>query len=81
MFLLVQYNLVSLALVVNGQLVVAALVGAVGLRPTLAAIRAGRDIALANKEVMVMAGRVRNVRCRQPDAGGSPRGNRPGCRP
>jgi len=36
--------------------VVAALVGAVGLRPTLAAIRAGRDIALANKEVMVMAG-------------------------
>ena len=31
--------------------VVAALVGAVGLRPTLAAIRAGRDIALANKEV------------------------------
>ena len=38
------------------DLVVAALVGAVGLAPTLAAIRAGRDIALANKEVMVMAG-------------------------
>ncbi len=38
------------------DLVVAGLVGAVGLRPTLAAIRAGRDIALANKEVMVMAG-------------------------
>jgi len=38
------------------DLVVAALVGAVGLRPTLAAIDAGRDIALANKEVMVMAG-------------------------
>ena len=38
------------------DLVVAALVGAVGLRPTLAAIEAGRDIALANKEVMVMAG-------------------------
>jgi 1-deoxy-D-xylulose-5-phosphate reductoisomerase len=34
----------------------AALVGAVGLAPTLAAIRAGRDVALANKEVMVMAG-------------------------
>jgi 1-deoxy-D-xylulose-5-phosphate reductoisomerase len=31
-------------------------VGAVGLQPTLAAIRAGRDVALANKEVMVMAG-------------------------
>ncbi|MBW2274631.1 MAG: 1-deoxy-D-xylulose-5-phosphate reductoisomerase [Deltaproteobacteria bacterium] len=38
------------------DLVVAALVGAVGLEPTLAAIRAGHDIALANKEVMVMAG-------------------------
>jgi 1-deoxy-D-xylulose-5-phosphate reductoisomerase len=39
-----------------GDLVVAGLVGAVGLRPTLAAIRAGRDIALANKEVLVTAG-------------------------
>ncbi len=38
------------------ELVVAALVGAVGLEPVLAAIRAGRAIGLANKEVMVMAG-------------------------
>ncbi len=38
------------------DLVVAGLVGAVGLRPVLAAIRAGRPIGLANKEVMVMAG-------------------------
>ena len=38
------------------DLVMAALVGAVGLAPTLAALRAGRDVALANKEVMVMAG-------------------------
>ncbi len=38
------------------ELVVAGLVGALGLAPTLAAIRAGRDVALANKEVMVMAG-------------------------
>ena len=40
----------------DADLVMAALVGAVGLAPTLAAIRAGRDVALANKEVMVMAG-------------------------
>ncbi|MGH0035357.1 MAG: 1-deoxy-D-xylulose-5-phosphate reductoisomerase [Myxococcota bacterium] len=40
----------------DADLVVAGLVGAVGLAPTLAAIRAGRDVALANKEVMVMAG-------------------------
>ena len=39
-----------------GDVVVGGLVGAVGLHPTLAAIRAGRDIALANKEVLVMAG-------------------------
>lgn len=38
------------------DLVVAGLVGAVGMQPTLAAIRAGRSIGLANKEVMVMAG-------------------------
>jgi 1-deoxy-D-xylulose-5-phosphate reductoisomerase len=38
------------------DLVVAALVGALGLRPILAAIEAGRDVALANKEVLVMAG-------------------------
>ena len=38
------------------DLVVAGLVGAVGLQPVLAAIRAGVAIGLANKEVMVMAG-------------------------
>jgi 1-deoxy-D-xylulose-5-phosphate reductoisomerase len=38
------------------DVVVAGLVGAVGLRPTLAAVRAGRRVALANKEVLVMAG-------------------------
>ncbi|CAG0979771.1 1-deoxy-D-xylulose-5-phosphate reductoisomerase [Gammaproteobacteria bacterium] len=40
----------------DADLVVAAMVGAAGLEPTLAAIRAGRDVALANKEVLVMAG-------------------------
>jgi len=50
----------------SADLVVAALVGAVGLEPTLAAIRAGRNIALANKEVMVMAGALvlREIRAR-----------------
>jgi 1-deoxy-D-xylulose-5-phosphate reductoisomerase len=40
----------------DADLVVAGLVGAVGLAPTLAAVAAGRDVALANKEVLVMAG-------------------------
>jgi len=38
--------------------VMAAIVGAAGLRPTLAAARAGKKILLANKEALVMAGRV-----------------------
>lgn len=38
--------------------VVGAMVGAAGLAPTLAAIEAGKDIALANKETLVMAGAV-----------------------
>jgi len=38
------------------DLVVAAMVGAAGLTPTLAAIAAGKNVALANKETLVMAG-------------------------
>lgn len=38
------------------EMVVSAIVGAAGLVPTLAAINAGKDIALANKESLVMAG-------------------------
>ncbi|MBW2467156.1 MAG: 1-deoxy-D-xylulose-5-phosphate reductoisomerase, partial [Deltaproteobacteria bacterium] len=51
------------------DMVVSAIVGAAGLLPTLAAIRSGKDVALANKETLVMAGRLimdevrkRNVR-------------------
>ena len=40
----------------TSDLVVAAVVGAAGLRPTMAAITAGRDVALANKECLVCAG-------------------------
>jgi len=40
----------------EAELVVSALVGAVGLRPTLAALQAGKAVALANKETLVMAG-------------------------
>jgi 1-deoxy-D-xylulose-5-phosphate reductoisomerase len=42
----------------QAQLVMSALVGALGLRPTLAAIRSGKDIAFANKEVLVVAGEL-----------------------
>jgi 1-deoxy-D-xylulose-5-phosphate reductoisomerase len=40
------------------EMVVAAIVGAAGLVPTAAAIRAGKDIALANKETLVTAGHL-----------------------
>lgn len=40
------------------DIVMAAIVGAVGLMPTLAAVRAGKRVLLANKEALVMAGRL-----------------------
>ncbi|MEO8601249.1 MAG: 1-deoxy-D-xylulose-5-phosphate reductoisomerase [bacterium] len=42
----------------GADLVISALVGAIGLGPTLAAIEAGKDVALANKEVLVVAGEL-----------------------
>lgn len=40
------------------EVVVAAMVGMIGLRPVMEAIRAGKDIALANKETLVTAGHI-----------------------
>jgi 1-deoxy-D-xylulose-5-phosphate reductoisomerase len=42
----------------DAKLVMSSLVGALGLRPTLAAIKAGKDIGFANKEVLVVGGEV-----------------------
>jgi 1-deoxy-D-xylulose-5-phosphate reductoisomerase len=42
----------------NVEMVMAAIVGAAGLLPTLAAVRAGKRVLLANKEALVMAGRL-----------------------
>ena len=48
----------KVATIVEADMVVSAVVGAVGLLPTLDAIAAGKDIGLANKETLVMAGRL-----------------------
>jgi 1-deoxy-D-xylulose-5-phosphate reductoisomerase len=48
----------KVATVPSAEMVISAVVGAVGLIPTLAAIAAGKDIGLANKETLVMAGRL-----------------------
>ena len=42
----------------NMDVLVTALVGMIGIRPTIAAIKAGKDIALANKETLVTAGHI-----------------------
>ncbi|MBI2965312.1 MAG: 1-deoxy-D-xylulose-5-phosphate reductoisomerase [Chloroflexi bacterium] len=49
-------DLVQLATCPDADIVVVATVGVAGLRPTIAALRAGRPVALANKEVIVIAG-------------------------
>src|SRR5262249_55381844 len=46
----------EVAVAPQADLVISALVGALGLRPTLRAIESGKDVALANKEVLVVAG-------------------------
>lgn len=51
-------GLIGVATIPEVDMVVSALVGAVGLVPTMSAIRAGKDIALANKETLVMAGDI-----------------------
>lgn len=49
-------GLCDLATLPEVDIVVTAVVGMIGLRPTVAAIKAGKDIALANKETLVTAG-------------------------
>ena len=49
---------ISVATLDDVEMLVSALVGAVGLRPTYEALRAGRDVALANKETLVVAGQA-----------------------
>ena len=49
-------GLLEIAVMPEAQVLVTAIVGMIGIRPTIAAIEAGKDIALANKETLVMAG-------------------------
>jgi 1-deoxy-D-xylulose-5-phosphate reductoisomerase len=51
-------GLIAAATVPDIDMVVAAIVGAAGLVPTAAAVKAGKDVALANKETLVTAGRL-----------------------
>jgi 1-deoxy-D-xylulose-5-phosphate reductoisomerase len=60
-----QEGLVQVASASQAELVVSAIVGGAGLLPTLAAIRSKKHIALANKEPMVMAGKLMQEEARR----------------
>jgi 1-deoxy-D-xylulose-5-phosphate reductoisomerase len=58
-------GLVALTRDVEADIVLSALVGSAGLLPTMAAIQAGRAVALANKETLVMAGSLMTAAARR----------------
>jgi 1-deoxy-D-xylulose-5-phosphate reductoisomerase len=53
-----EEGLLKLATLPSADIVLIAIVGTAGLQPALAAIRAGKDIAVASKEILVMAGEI-----------------------
>lgn len=60
-----EEGIAQVAAMPGADLVISAIVGAAGLLPTLAAIRSGKHIALANKEPMVMAGKLMQEEARK----------------
>ncbi len=63
-----EEGLVEVATDPNADLVISAIVGAAGLKPTYQALRAGKNVALANKESLVIAGEVMTQAARQSGA-------------
>jgi 1-deoxy-D-xylulose-5-phosphate reductoisomerase len=53
-----QKGLLEIACLTNAEMVLVAIVGTGGLRPALAAIETGKDLAVASKEILVMAGEI-----------------------
>jgi 1-deoxy-D-xylulose-5-phosphate reductoisomerase len=53
-----EVGLREIACLTNAEMVLVAIVGTAGLRPALAAIEAGKDLAVASKEILVMAGEI-----------------------
>src|SRR5437016_2840456 len=53
-----ESGLLEIACLTNADMVLVAIVGTGGLRPALAAIEAGKDLAVASKEILVMAGEI-----------------------
>ena len=51
-------GLLEVAAVAESDILITAVVGMIGIKPTIAAINAGKDIGLANKETLVTAGHI-----------------------
>lgn len=51
-------GLIEVSTIAESEILVTAIVGMIGIRPTIEAIKAGKDIALANKETLVTAGHI-----------------------
>ena len=67
-------GLLEIATMEESEILVTAIVGMIGIRPTIAAIKAGKDIALANKETLVTAGHIimplaKEMWCEDPSGG------------
>ncbi|MFQ9345034.1 MAG: hypothetical protein ACLR2O_04685 [Coprococcus sp.] len=67
-------GLLEIATMEESEILVTAIVGMIGIRPTIAAIKAGKDIALANKETLVTAGHIimplaKECECEDPSGG------------
>ena len=63
-----EEGLIEAATIPSADCVVTAVSGAIGLKPTLAAIDTGRRIALANKETLVCAGEIVMARAKEKNA-------------
>ena len=51
-------GLIEVSVIEGAEILVTAILGMIGIRPTIEAIKAGKDIALANKETLVTAGHI-----------------------
>ncbi len=72
-------GLLEIAVTERHEIVVTAVVGMIGIRPTMAAIEAGKDIALANKETLVTAGHIIMPLAKEKQSASSSGGQRTQC--
>ena len=75
-----EEGLCRLAQLSEADMVLISIVGTAGLKPALAAIEAGKDLAIASKEILVMAGQIVMEKARRAGVQVLPQPRRPGSR-